>query len=182
MNFWTRRSERDRLEDEGVPVTVPGYEGWTFYVRPKDNYNPHYARAVVLIAQQPDVSDYLKRLSAKGYAPTAEQSAEDDEIDRAMEVKAFAHGVLAKWSGVTDTNGAPISFSPDEAVKLLSHFQRDIYRHLVRFASTPENFVPKSDEEKEAAIEGNLERALPSSRAVGTARSQRAQRKTAGRA
>lgn len=151
MNHWQRREAIARIEETGVEVAPAQYPGWTFCVRPDNEWNAHKLRAMAALAVRPDIADYLKRYAAPGgYEP----QDGDAEIDQDMQLRAFAAGCVASWSGVTDRKGKPFAFMPENVVALLAAFP-DIYAELRRAARNPAAFVVPDAETQETAIEGN---------------------------
>jgi len=146
VNYWTKRDKQKELETNGVPVIVPAYPEWTFYVRPETPWSAAYQRAYARIAEQPAARDYLERIRAPGYVRTPADDAQDAENVRLV----FADAAIAKWEGVTSQNGSQLTLTPSNARMLLQHFD-DIYDHLQRAARNPALFeVPNVE-----TIKGN---------------------------
>lgn len=150
MNHWQKREKRRANETRGVNVTVAGYEGWSFRVKPMAMWAPDYQRAIVRVSAQPAYADYLARVKAGDYV----QTAEDAELDRAMMTEAFAEGCLAGWGGVDGPDGEPMHFSKANAVAVLNHFP-EIYAELRAAAGDPARFDPPSPSKKAAVARGN---------------------------
>ena len=136
MNFWQLQAERNAAIDRGVSVSVPGFDGWAFFVRPAHAWNHHYARAAVRIAASDiAVIQYLDAAAKPDFVPTAETQA----LDAAISLRGFVEGNLAGWVGVTGEDGAPLEFTAANASRLMTHFPQ-IYDFLVRFSREPANY------------------------------------------
>lgn len=152
MDYWQRRAEKTARETDGIPVTVREYPAWSFKVRPSNSWNPDWLAALARQAADPEAKALVARQSRDDYVP----NAADRATDRKLMARAFTSGCLAGWSGVTGRDGAPLEYTPENALRLFEHFP-DILRALRVAADNDSNFEPPSDEEKAAAIEGNLQ-------------------------
>lgn len=163
MNYWQMQAERNAAIDRGVPVSVPGFSGWVFYVRPKHAWNYHFARAAARIAAA-DVSviQYFDRVAAPAYVPTADDQALGEQIER----RAFAEGCLAGWSGVEAEDGSEMPFSLENAHRLLEFFPQ-IYSALLAASTDITRFKPLSDALKLELAAGNSKAGCDSSLASG---------------
>jgi hypothetical protein len=166
MNYW-HRAER---EMEGVAYSSPAFPEWTFYVRRRAQWSPHWQRAVERISAQPENAELIETWRAPDYVMTAE----DKRADEQMMVQIFAESCIANWDGVTDRDGNVLAPLPANAVQLFRHFPQ-LYMDLRAFSDDAANFAPISDELKETLARGNLLPASPSSMRAGgsTSRSSR---------
>lgn len=171
MNPWHKKDRERR----GVEVVVAEFPGWLFLVRPANEWNSDYRRALVRVAVQPKAKDLLARQDREGYEPTAEDMA----LDARLALSAFAEGCISGWSGVTGRDGAELPFSARNAVDVLETFP-EIAEALRRAAANPENFDPMTGDEKASAILGNSESASSSKRDRGAKRSRSAPGNSSG--
>lgn len=150
-NRWKIQAERNAAIDRGVAISVPGFEGWTFYVRPKHAWNYHFSRAAVRVAvSDMRFIDLMERAKEASYVPTAE----DQALEALMERRAFAEGCVADWEGVDDENGKLLPFSVPAANRLFDHFPQ-IFEFLDASSKKIENFKPISDALKLELAAGN---------------------------
>lgn len=163
MNRWQLQAERNAAIDRGVPIIVPGFEGWTFYVRPKHAWNYHFSRAAVRVAAS-DMRfvEMLERSKAIDYVPTAE----DQELEASMERRAFVEGCLASWEGVTGEDGEPLDFDLPNANKLIGFFPQ-VFAYLNEASMKVENFKPISDALKLELASGNSKAGCDTSSDLG---------------
>lgn len=168
MNYWHRQERRNEIYENGVPVSVPEFEGWTFYVRPLTAWNQLYVAAAARIAQaNPEIRDYLKRVEAIGYLPTDEDAA----LDRRMKRMAFVEGCLVGWEGVTDRNGNLVTPEGAAANEVLAFFP-GLLDYLDRFASDVRNFPQLTDDQKADIASGNSKAVSSSASGRGGKRSK----------
>lgn len=163
MNYWHRQARRNDIYENGVPVEPPGFEGWTFYVRPLTLWNTAYKSAALRISRaDPEVASYLERLKADDYEPTEG----DEAIDARMNRQCFIEGCLVRWDGVFDQDEQPLPFGPVDASDLFAFFPQ-LYRFLDGYVRDPRNF-PGLDEAQKADIAlGNFAPASSSSSELG---------------
>ena len=140
MTYWDIAEKRNRLRNAGVKVVVPAYPDWHFMVRPLDDWNLRYHRAVARIAKQPDVREYLEKSREPDYVSTEG----DLEIDRRMVREALAEGCIASWH-VTDRKGKPLKLNLENAMKVLETFP-EIEHAITTTARDAKLFEVKGDD------------------------------------
>lgn len=175
MNYWEKRDAFKRLENDGVKIQIEEYPGWYFHVRQSSPWNPHFQRAMVRVAQRREAQDLVAREKAPGYAATAADQALNEDLTR----DAFAEGCIAGWEGVTDREGKPLTYSPAAAAEFLEHFA-DVYRALLKVASNPAMYAPRTAEQNAKDAAGNLPPASGSNLARGGTSSKRRRAVTGG--
>ena len=154
MTYWDRAEKANRLHNAGVKVVVPAYPKWHFFVRPMDQWNLRYHRAVARIAKRPEVADYLGRANAPGYVMTDG----DTEIDNAIRRESLAEGCIASWH-VTDRKGKPLKLTLENALKVLETF-REIEHEIGKAATDKKLFeVALTDDDKVEIAAGNSQAA-----------------------
>ena len=77
------------------------------------------------------------------------------ERNRDSDRSIYAWHVLVGWSGISDTSGADVPFSPENAEDFLEQLPAWIFDRMRAFFMSPENFLPEDAETSTRELSGN---------------------------
>lgn len=101
----------------------------------------------------PKYEEYLRKIG-KPYRHQMRANIMDSRELEQLSKKAIARHILLDWKNVTDEDGNPLPYTPEEGERVFNDpALRDIYRFVVEVAVDRE-FFTKQDEEE---AEGNFE-------------------------
>ena len=83
-------------------------------------------------------------------------TAEDTSQSRKEDRELFPRYVLCDWEGIVDTNGKPVTFSPETSSEFCRALPDWLFDRVRNTAATPERFIDEIDPEPDMeALSGN---------------------------
>jgi len=100
-----------------------------------------------LIARKPnDAFEEFMHKEIEPHLASIRAGVFDNELDKQITKKAYAHTVLLGWEGLEDDKGNPVEYSPEKAFEILNDPDyEDIYRFVV-IMSNSQNLYRKKEE------------------------------------